>query len=202
MADQDCRQRLIDATLTLCSTGGGYEVTTVEQIAAAADLTPADFARYFATKDAAIMSIVDDVLRATAVALRGVRDRTSPEEALLVATTEVITAVIDGRGVITRDHMLTIAQLFRANPNLKRQGSLARKRVLAQALAARMGVGADNQRVRQAVVMWSAIAVGANLGRLSIAASNDPRQLGIERMIAELDGTFAEVMGAAPTHQN
>jgi AcrR family transcriptional regulator len=62
--DDDCRERLVDATLDLCM-GQGYDATTVDQIAAAADVTPADFERQFATKDAAIMSVVDDLLQAT-----------------------------------------------------------------------------------------------------------------------------------------
>ncbi len=199
MGERDCRERLIDATLDLC-TRCGYEATSVEQIAAAADVTAPDFARYFASKDAVLMSIVDDLLRATAVALRDVEAGTTPEQALLIATTEVLTAIIDGRGVITRDHMLAMAQIVTANPNLKKQASSARKRVLTQALADRMGVGVENRRVRRAVTMWSAIAAGAYLGRSNTAADYDPRQDDrlSERMIAQLAGTFAEVMGEAP----
>ena len=159
-----------------------------------------DFARYFATKDAALMAVVDDLLQATATALRQVDAAESPEQALLIATTEVLLAIIDGRGVITRDRMLAIAQIFTAHPNLRRQASLARKRILTQALAERMGVAAENRRVRQAVTMWSAVAAGAYLDRHSMAAHYDPGQddqLG-ERMITELAATFAEVMGKAP----
>jgi AcrR family transcriptional regulator len=64
VAAQDCRERLIDTTLNVCIRCG-YEGTTVDQIAAAADVTPADFSRYFVTTDAAIMSVVDDLLQAT-----------------------------------------------------------------------------------------------------------------------------------------
>jgi AcrR family transcriptional regulator len=199
---QDCRDRLIDATLSLC-TRCGYEATTVDQIAAAAGLTPHDFARYFATKDAALMSILDDLLQATAVALRSVEAGASPERALLIATTGVLTAIIDDRGVITRDHMLAIAQIFNAHPNLRRQASFARKRILTKALAERMGVAAENRRVRQAVTMWSAIAAGAYLDRHSMGAHYDPGQDDQlqEHMITCFAATFAEVMGKAPSEQ-
>jgi AcrR family transcriptional regulator len=199
----DCRDRLIDATLNLCM-GRGYEATTVDQIAAAAGLTLHDCARYFATKDAVLMSILDDVLQADAVALRSVDAAASPEQALLLAHTEVVIAISDGRGVITRDRMLAIAQIFRAHPNLRMQASLARKRVLTQALADRMGVAAENWRVRRAVTMWSAVAAGALMERCSMAADYDPRhddQLD-ERMRAELAATFAEVMGKARSEQS
>jgi hypothetical protein len=119
---------------------------------------------------------------------------------VLNATTEVLIAITDGRGVITRDRMLAIAQIFTAHPNLRRQASLARKRILTQALAERMGVAPENRRVRQAVTMWSAVAAGAYLDRYSMAAHYDPGQDDQleERMTANLAATFAEVMGKAP----
>jgi AcrR family transcriptional regulator len=201
VAAQDCReQQLIDAALSVCMRGG-YETATIEQIAAAADVIPSDFARYFATKEAVIMSIVEDLLQATAAALRNVEACVTPEQALLDATTEVLTAIIDGRGVITRDRMLAMAQIVTADPNLRKQASLARKRVLTHALADRMGVSPGNGRARQAVTMWSAIAAGAYLGRRSMANHYDPRQDDqlIERMVAELAATFADVMGVDPS---
>lgn len=203
MVAHDCRERLIDAILNL-SMRFGYETTTVDQIAAAADLAPAEFARCFATKDAAVMSIVDDLLQATAIALTSVDAGASPEQALLIANTEVLTAIIDGVGVITCDRMLAMAQIVVANPSLKRQASSARKQVLTRALAEWMGVDAQNRRVRRAITMWSAIAAGAYLGRRSMGAHYDPRQDDrlLERMIDELTGTFADVMGEAPGQQD
>jgi AcrR family transcriptional regulator len=112
---QDCRERLIDTTLNVCIRCG-YEGTTVDQIAAAADVRPADFSRYFATTDAAIMSVVDDLLHATAAALKDVEAETSPEQALLIATTEAVTEIIDGRGVITRERLLAMVE---ASPQIR-----------------------------------------------------------------------------------
>ena len=203
MAAQDCRERLIDATLSLC-TRCGFEVTTIEQIAAAADVTPSDFARYFASKDAVVMFIVDDLLQATCSALKNVEVAAGLEQALLIATKAVVTGILDGRGVITRDRMLAMAEIVAAEPNVRKQVSLARKRVLTQALADRMGVAAENRRVRQAVTMWSAIAAGAYLGRHGLAAHYDPRQDNrlTERGLAELAASFAEVMGNAPSRRS
>lgn len=198
-AQKDCRERLIDATLSLCIRCG-YEATTVDQIAAAAGVTPPEFVRYFASKDAVLMSIVEDLLHATAAALTNVDAAASPEQSLLIATTEVLTGAIDGRGVITRDRLLASAQVFTAHPNLRKQASLVRKRLLTQALADRMGVAAGNRRVRQAVTMWSAIVAGSYLGRRTMADHYDPRTDDhlIERMTAELGATFADVMGDNP----
>ncbi|MGB7165581.1 MAG: TetR/AcrR family transcriptional regulator [Mycobacterium sp.] len=196
MRERDRRDQLIDATLSLCIRCG-YEATTVEQIAAAAEVTPADFACYFATKDAALMAVVDDLLQFTATALRHVDVAESPEQALLVATTEVLIAIIDGRGVITRDRMLAMAEIVTAQPSLRRQASSARKRILTRALADRMGVTAENRRERQAVTKWSAVAASAYLDRYSMAAGYDPRQDDQleDRATANLAATFAQVMG-------
>lgn len=199
-AQKDCREGLIDATLAVCIRCG-YEATTVDQIAAAADVTLADFSRYFATKDAVIMSVVDDMLEATSAALKNVEAEAGPEQSLLIATTEVLSAIIDGCGVITRERMISMAEIVVASSNLGKQASLARKRVLSQALADRMGVAVENRRVRQAITMWSAIAAGAYLSRRGMADHYDPYDDDrlIERMIAELDATFADVMGNDPS---
>src|ERR1700753_1401464 len=92
VAEQDCRDRLIDATLNL-GVRFGYETTSIDQIAASAGVTPPEFVRHFAPKDAVIMCIVDDLVRATAAALKHVDAAASPEQALLAATTEVMTAI-------------------------------------------------------------------------------------------------------------
>jgi hypothetical protein len=96
--------------------------------------------------------------------------------------------------------MLAMAQIVTANSDLRQQASFARKRVLAQALADRLGVAAKDRRVRQAVTMWSAIAAGTYLGRRSIADHYDPRQDDqlLDRGIAELVANFADVMGDDP----
>jgi AcrR family transcriptional regulator len=198
-AQTDCRERLIDATLSLC-TRCGYEATSVDQIAAAADVTPDEFARYFTSKDAVLISIVEDLLKASVDALRDVEEAVGPEHALLIATTEVITRIIDGQGVITRDQMHAWSQVVNADPNLRQQVSLVRKRIMTEALADRLGVAEEDRRVHQAITRWSAIAAGAYLAGGSMADHYDPRtddQL-IQRMIAELSATFADVMGDDP----
>ena len=57
---EDCRDRLVDTTLELC-TSQGHDATTENQIAAAVDATPADIEHHFVTTAAVIMSVVDDL---------------------------------------------------------------------------------------------------------------------------------------------
>jgi AcrR family transcriptional regulator len=201
--DRDWRERLIDATLDL-SARCGYEAVSVAEIAAAADLTPPEFVRYFATKDAVVLSIVEDLVQAIAAALRHAEAAASPERALLIATTEVLSAIATGSGVITLDRMLAMARVVGAHPDLRRRASLLRRRVLTPALAELMGVAAENRRVRRAVMMWSAIVSGAYLDRHTMADHYDPvRDDQLEqRMITELAASFAEVMGEIPSQRD
>ena len=65
------RAALIDAAMELCLKQG-YEQTTVEQIAASADVSPRTFSRYFATKDAVFLTLLDDYAHAVAEELETV----------------------------------------------------------------------------------------------------------------------------------
>lgn len=76
------------------------------------------------------MSIFDDLLHATVTALQDVKTDIGPEHALLIATIGVHRAIIEGRGVITRDRMLAMARILISTSDLQKQASAARKRVL------------------------------------------------------------------------
>lgn len=61
---------LIDAAIELCDRQG-FEQTTVDQIAALADVSPRTFSRYFATKDAVVLAFIDEVVELVADELAG-----------------------------------------------------------------------------------------------------------------------------------
>jgi AcrR family transcriptional regulator len=111
MADQQCREKLIDVALDLCMRRG-YHATTVEQIAAAAGVTPDTFGRYFASKEAVILSVNEDILHAAAAALEGVPPNTNPLEALLIAHSKNLEAITNGVGVITRERLRMMAHIL------------------------------------------------------------------------------------------
>lgn len=203
MEQRHCRETLIAATLDLC-TRQGYAGTTVEQIAAIAGLAPGDFARYFATKDAVVMSLVEDALHATAAALAPIDTDIDPTEALLLASTDMLSAIINGRGVMTQARMLALAPIIASSRHLQQQVSAARKHILTHGLATHLRVDPHDQRVRRAVTMWSAIMAGVNASGRAGPANHDlqhDRRLH-ERMIARLTETYDEVMGQPPAPEN
>ncbi|GGS60207.1 TetR family transcriptional regulator [Planobispora rosea] len=86
---QKTRLALIDAALDLFR-AQGYEATTVDQIAAAADVSPRTFFRYFATKEDVALSLPVD---GQEVMLRELADR-PPEEPPFVALSHAMRAVL------------------------------------------------------------------------------------------------------------
>ena len=82
---QRTRATLIDAAIELCERQG-FEQTTVEQIAAIADVSPRTFSRYFATKEAVCLALVDDAVDIAAVELARQPKELNHVEALYQAT--------------------------------------------------------------------------------------------------------------------
>ncbi len=113
------RERLIDATLELCA-AFGYEATTVDQIAAAADIAPDHFVDYFDDKDAVLMAVLDDAQEAVAAAFVHVGGGINPEQALLTAIIEDLAVITEGCGVDTAQRLAVIAATVRAHPDLEK----------------------------------------------------------------------------------
>lgn len=192
---------IIDAALELCAQQG-YDATTVNQIAAKAGLSPADFAEYFASTEAVVMSIVDDMSHATAVALKDTDNGVAPERALLNAGTSVLTAVVEGHGAVTVERLLAMARIVTTTRNLQRKVSAARKRVITQPLADWMGVDPKDQRLQRALTMWSAVTANVYVNALGMPHGYEPQYDDHlrQRVVADLSQSFGEVMGEDPGH--
>jgi AcrR family transcriptional regulator len=211
MAEMHDREKLIDVALDLCIRQG-YEATTIDQIAAAVGVTSHAVGRYFATKDAIILSIVDDIVVAVATELAQIPPQTSPPEALLAANTEallaantaVISDIANGGGVITRERMQALAHILTASLDLRKKASALGKQVLSAALAERMGVGPEDSRVRLAVTVRAAVIAAAynfdRGGRVRLDPRNDGRVP--ELMVKRLNDTFTHITGRAPADPN
>ena len=109
------RERLIDTTLELCA-ALGYEATTVDQIAAVADIAPDRFVDYFENKDAVLMAVLDDAQQAVAAAFVHVGGGINPEQALLTAIIEDLAVISEGCGVAAAQRLAAIARTVRGTP--------------------------------------------------------------------------------------
>jgi AcrR family transcriptional regulator len=134
------RQEIADATIRLAA-DRGLEHVTVEQIAAAADVAPRTFFRYFDSKEDALLADHPDRLELLRETLKS---RPASEGPL----TAVRAAILDVAGDFEdhRELMLCKVQLMEHNPSLRGRslemmGEL--ERMIAEAIAERTGVDLD-----------------------------------------------------------
>ena len=194
------RERLIDAALEL-SARQGYDATTADQIAAKAGVSDADFAAFFGSTEAVLMSIVEDMAHATAAALKTTPRGVGPERALLSATAVSLTAIVEGRGAVPLDRLLAMARIVNSTRNLapdRCSGPQASNRSTARRLdESRSGEPASpartddvGRRHRQYVRQCLEHAEGyTSQGGIRLR----------QRMIAYLSESFADVMGVDPS---
>src|ERR1700712_5955507 len=99
----------------------GYELTTVEQIAASADVSPRTFSRYFPTKDAVFLTLIDDYAHEVAIALETVDADVGPLEAMRQAHVAVLTRVATRQvGRLTTERIILMLRVINASDTLRR----------------------------------------------------------------------------------
>jgi AcrR family transcriptional regulator len=200
MAD---REHLIDVALDLC-VRQGYEATTIDQIAAAAGVPSPLVNSYFASIDAIVFSVSDDELSAAVAALADIPPDTDPTEAVIAAHMTALADITNGVGVITRERLHVVAEILTASPSLAKRVNARGKEVFAVALAKRMGVTAEDRRVRLAVTIAAAVIAGAynvDRGPQDLVAPGDDGRVP-EVMVKRLSDTFTEVTGRPSPHPN
>lgn len=145
----------------------GYEATTVEQIAAAADVSPSTFFRYFPTKeDVALYDPFDPILLAAFEAqpaeLTPLQAMRGAMHATVAAMSAQDTAELWIRGML----VLSVPDLRMRMLN----DLMETTQGLAEIVAARVGRRADDAHVR----MFIGAVTGALLATF-IASANDPK---------------------------
>jgi AcrR family transcriptional regulator len=178
----------------------GYDATSIDHVAEKAGVSAAEFAEYFATTEAVLMSTVEDMAYGTAAELKSVATGVDPVRALLQAGTAALGAVVEGRGSTSLDRLLAMARTVTSTRNLQRKVSAARKQVLTQPLADWMGVDPNDRRLQHALTMWSAVAASAYVGALGMPNPYELQRNGElrQRMIAGVLQSFSDVMGVDP----
>ncbi|AHH97818.1 TetR family transcriptional regulator [Kutzneria viridogrisea] len=147
---QRTRAALVDAALDLFERKG-FEATTVEEIAAAAEVSPRTFFRYFTAKEGAVLAVQEEEYQALLTELA-----TRPGD-----LRGALLAVVDRGGQDGRSRR--VQELVAATPALRATSldrSAAQERELAEQLVPRSATEQERLRARLAVaVTFSAIRV-------------------------------------------
>jgi AcrR family transcriptional regulator len=151
------RATLIEAAAELCLRQG-FDNTTVDQIAAAADVSPRTFSRYFPTKDAVVAAIADEMDTYIAGALEHQPTDITEHEALLLAHLEVFGPALDHQtAAFTR--MAVLIQIVNASSSFRSSAFTHQQGLSANAstkvIGRRMGVAPDHPAVRMVTDTWT-----------------------------------------------
>lgn len=187
---QRTRATLIDAAVELCERQG-FERTTVDQIAAIADVSPRTFSRYFATKDAIALALIDDAIELAAVELARQPRELSHFEALRRSYVAMYTATKSAPpGGLSADRMMCTVRIIMTSPTLRQAALEYRPHAVNVELAKRLGVDIGDRRLKLLAAMWGAIIMTA-LADLT-EDGVDWENIGIDDIVSRLEATFAE----------
>lgn len=183
------RATLIDAAVQLCL-DQGYENTTVEQIAAVAEVSPRTFSRYFPTKDAVVLTLLEELVVQVGDELATIPYDVPVFEALRRAHVNVLGAVSSG-GVpgLTTERIVLMLRIVNSTPALRAAATEFKPRATLEALADRLGVDVDDRRVELVTAVWGAVIVTA-CGDL--VDDRDGLELGPDLMVQRISEAFQQ----------
>jgi AcrR family transcriptional regulator len=186
---QATRRMLVEAAVELC-VKQGYETTTVEQIAAAAEISTRTFSRYFATKDAVFVAVLDDLADEIARELTSQPRDLGPMEALRAAHMAVLERASRGplEG-LTTDRVALILRIVNASDALQQAAIDYRAEAVIEILAERMGVSPDDRNLDLAVALFSTTIVRA----CEDLTDDGDAPLGPRAIMDRLDATLGHV---------
>lgn len=153
-------RRIIQETAIRLFLKQGYSETTVEQIAAAAEISPATFYRYFPEKKDAAVSV--DYKALNLKLIQEVRDlilQCAPGETLERIVRKVYRHLA-GRFEGERDLVVTRFRIMKGVPELKENQSRLRQAAIeafAAVLAPRFGVSSDHHELRMCLAISAAV---------------------------------------------
>ena len=189
---QRTRATLIDAAVELCDRQG-FERTTVDQIAAVADVSPRTFSRYFATKDAIALALIDDAIDLAAVELARQPTGINHFEALRRSYVAMYTSTKSALpGGLSADRMMCTVRIIMTSSTLRQAALEYRPHAVNVEMAKRLGVELGSRRLMLIAAVWGSIIMTA-LADLS-EDDVDWAQIGIDSVVTRLEATFAEFM--------
>jgi AcrR family transcriptional regulator len=190
---QRTRATLIDAAVELCDRQG-FERTTVDQIAAVADVSPRTFSRYFSTKDAIALALIDDAIDLAAAELARQPIDVNHFEALRRSYVAMYNGTKSAPpGALSVDRMMCTVRIIMTSPTLRQAALEYRPHAVNVELAKRLGVDLENRRLKLISAVWGAIIMTA-LADLSEDGVSW-QDIGIDDIVSRLESTFAEFIG-------
>ncbi|MGN7779392.1 TetR/AcrR family transcriptional regulator [Mycolicibacterium sp. 22603] len=154
------RATLISTAADLCQRHG-YDNTTVEQIAAAAEVSPRTFSRYFPTKDAVVIAIVEDTAAFIAAELAAMPRDITEYEAMLRAHLGALQPGPDGEQTPIFTRMAALIQIVNSSASLSLAAIPYREQKgrfpTVRAVAQRMGLSTDHDAVYLVLETWTVV---------------------------------------------
>ena len=186
------RATLIDAAVALCESQG-FDGTTVDQIAAIADVSPRTFSRYFNTKDAIALALIDEVLDRVAAELAGQPPELCHFESLrraYIAMARNTTAA--QASALSSERFMQILRIVMSSGTLQQAAIEFRGNPVDVAVAARMGTAVDDRRVKLVAAVFNGILMTA----LREFAQSVPGLVGVgvDEAIATFESVYADFM--------
>jgi AcrR family transcriptional regulator len=156
---QQTRERLTRMAMTLFLERG-FEATTLDDIAAAADISRRSFFHYFASKEDVVFAWQEE---STASLIAAVAARPANESMLTAAENAILTMV----GQLKPGEAMAIARLKRDNPALQARDQVKHEkleRALAEALGKRAGQKTEKLQARLvAMIATGTMRIGGEL---------------------------------------
>lgn len=191
---QRTRTDLIDAAARLCLTVG-YENATVELISSTADVSPRTFSRYFGSKDAVFLAVLDALADDVVAEVSEQSDEMGPLEALCEAHVAVLRRIADKPyGRPSADQVALMLRVINSSDTLRKKAVDYRNPRVMAMLADRAGVALDDRRLELARNLFTVTVVSACA---HLVADTDPALLGPRGMADSLEEAFAQLADIA-----
>lgn len=161
------RVTLIETAAELCERQG-FDNTTVEQIAAAADVSPRTFSRYFPTKEAVVFAIIEETAAFVAARLDELPTDINEYEAMLRAHLKAVQPGLDGRPTPMFHRMAALIRIVNSSASLAVTNIPYRQQQdhfpTVISIAARMNLPRDHDAVHLVLQTWTMIMNAATRG--------------------------------------
>ena len=171
----------------------GYSNTTIEQIAHAADVSPRTFSRYFATKDAIALALIDEVLDMVAAELITQPPEIGHFEALRRAYIGMAqNSKLAPAGALSSYRLMQILRITVSSGTLQQAAVEFRSSPVDVAIAERMGVPVDDRRVRLMAAVFGGVLMTAlqEVTRCSSSLAG----VGVDETIAAFESVCADFL--------